>query len=358
MSWRRCLGRRTNRRCPGGDSGISDLIDINNLTLAAGPVGTDENGRVHGLFRQHCVHCHGISGDGKGPTALYLNPYPRDYRRGVFKFKSTERGARPTHADLKKVLINGVAGTSMPSFKLLPDSEVEALVDYVKYLSIRGEVERRLIDETTSELDTEDRLVDDDNMADAAELIMEDVVASVVGKWSSADTQITPVPERPDWQGDELLASIEAGKELYYGAVANCVKCHGDSQLGDGQVDDYDDWVKDYADNWIKETDPSKKEQLLAEMTRLGALPPRNIMPRNLRSGIYRGGRRPVDLYWRIYNGIEGSPMPAAMMRQPGQATGLSQDDIWHIINYVQSLPYESMATTGPDEPVYMRTRM
>ena len=50
--------------------------------------------------------------------------------------------------------------------------------------------------------------------------------------------------------------------------------------------------------------------------------------------------------------------MPAAMMRQPGQATGLSVDDIWHIINYVQSLPYESMATTGPDEPVYMRTRM
>ena len=80
---------------PGGDSTISDVIDINNLTLAAGPVGTDENGRVHGLFRQHCVHCHGISGDGKGPTALYLNPYPRDYRRGVFKFKSTERVVAP-----------------------------------------------------------------------------------------------------------------------------------------------------------------------------------------------------------------------------------------------------------------------
>ena len=162
----------------------------------------------------------------------------------------------------------------MPSFKLLPDSEIEALVDYVKYLSIRGEVERRLIDETTSELDVEDRLIDDENMADATELIMEDILASVVDKWGSADDQITPVPQRPDWQGDELLASIETGKELFYGAVANCVKCHGDSQLGDGQVDDYDDWAKDYADDWIKETDEKKKDQLLAHVTDLGCAAP------------------------------------------------------------------------------------
>ena len=33
----------------------------------------------------------------------------------------------------------------MPSFKLLPDLEIDALVDYVKYLSIRGETERELL---------------------------------------------------------------------------------------------------------------------------------------------------------------------------------------------------------------------
>ncbi len=36
-------------------------------------------------------------------------------------------------------------GTSMPSFRLLKDDELDALVDYVIYLSIRGEVERKLL---------------------------------------------------------------------------------------------------------------------------------------------------------------------------------------------------------------------
>ena len=43
----------------------------------------------------------------------------------------------------------------------------------------------------------------------------------------------------------------------------------------------------------------------------LGALEPRNIRPRNLRMDEFRGGRRPIDLYWRIHNGIAGAPMPA-----------------------------------------------
>src|SRR5207248_2464538 len=33
--------------------------------------------------------------------------------------------------------------------------------------------------------------------------------------------------------------------------------------------------------------------------------------PRNLRLGVYRGGRRPLDLYYRIHDGINGTPMPA-----------------------------------------------
>ncbi len=344
---------------PAGDSGIEELINPDHLRMSAGRVGSDEFGRPTGLYRQHCGHCHGTAGDGNGPTALFLNPYPRDYRKGTFKFKSTPRGSRPTHADLKKTLLNGVAGTSMPSFKLLPDSEVEALVDYVKFLSIRGETERALIDYSTQELDEEDRLLDDENLAESKEVLIDDILDGIVGKWKKADDEIISVPARPDWEGEELLASIQKGKELFYGSVANCVKCHGDSQLGDGQVDDYDDWTKEYAADWIKETDPAKKQAILDTLTnKYHALPPRNIIPRNLRAGIYRGGRRPVDLYWRLYDGIDGSPMPAAMMRQSGQSTGLSTDDLWHLINYVQSLPYESMASGGADEPVYSRPRM
>jgi mono/diheme cytochrome c family protein len=54
--------------------------------------------------------------------------------------------------------------------------------------------------------------------------------------------------------------------------------------------------------------------------------------PRNLTYGVYRGGARPVDLFWRMRLGIAGSGMPAA-------ADKLSDEDIWHLVDYVLSLP-------------------
>ena len=78
-----------------------------------------------------------------GPTTAFLNPYPRDYRRGIFKFKGTVREDRPTTEDLLRTLTDGLQGSAMPSFKLLPQVDREALVEYVKYLSMRGEVEIR-----------------------------------------------------------------------------------------------------------------------------------------------------------------------------------------------------------------------
>ncbi|MEO2000739.1 MAG: cytochrome c, partial [Pirellulales bacterium] len=130
-------------------------LDIAKLKLAAGPVRSDIVGRKNGLYREHCSHCHGVTGDGMGPTAAFLNPYPRDYRPGVFKFKSTERADKPTHSDLVMVLNNGLAGSSMPSFALLSDAKIDALAEYVKYLSIRGEVELSLM-RAYFELDDED----------------------------------------------------------------------------------------------------------------------------------------------------------------------------------------------------------
>src|SRR5262245_245721 len=46
-------------------------LDQKKLLLAAGPAWTDANDVTHGLYRRHCVHCHGISGDGRGPTARF-----------------------------------------------------------------------------------------------------------------------------------------------------------------------------------------------------------------------------------------------------------------------------------------------
>ena len=70
-------------------------------------------------------------------------------------------------------------------------------------------------------------------------------------------------------------------------------------------------------------------------------LPPRHAIPRNLREGVYRGGRRPLDLYWRIAAGIRGMPMPGIGPAAPGAPGTLSQEEIWQIVDYVRSLPFE-----------------
>jgi mono/diheme cytochrome c family protein len=220
------------------------------LAMAAGPVQSDEIGRPQGLYREHCAHCHGITGDGAGPTSLFLDPYPRDFRMGAFKFKSTPIGRKPTYDDLHQIMIEGIPGTAMPSFRLLPEDELEALIQYVIYLSMRGEVERALIFESVNELDPDERLLDvelqredPDTFRMQADFIRA-IAADVINSWLDADNHVVPVPPRPT--GMDLEESIIRGRELYYGTVANCFTCHGDGALGDGQTDDYDDWTKDW----------------------------------------------------------------------------------------------------------------
>ena len=350
------------------DVDVASVMDINKLTFAAGPVGRDERGRAQGLYREHCAHCHGVSGDGGGPTAVFLNPYPRDYRRGTFKFKSTPRQSKPTHEDLRRILIQGIPDTAMPSFRTLPNNELEALIHYVRYLSIRGEAERSLVQFALLDLEAEDeeagipeeRLFDlsNPNRKDRAAEVRE-YVAPIVQKWVSAETDSTVVTP-PSWlaEGAELsqedhVKVLKHGRELFYGKIAACVKCHGEAAIGDGQTTDYDDWAKE-----LEPTVPGALDEYLA----LGrfVFPPRNIRPRNLRMGHYRGGRRPIDLYWRILNGIDGTPMPAlsAVLKEEGeQRIGVTRDDIWAIVYYVRSLPYESISQPAVAQTGYQRDR-
>ncbi len=101
--------------------------------------------------------------------------------------------------------------------------------------------------------------------------------------------------------------------------------------LGNGQTTDYDDWTKDWTSRvGLK---PEDRESLIPLLAR-GALPPRNAIPRNFAEGIFRGGSTSQDLYRRIMQGIDGTPMPAATFVE-GQ---FEQDDVWHLINFIRSL--------------------
>ena len=341
-------------------------LDEAKLRLASGPVRSDIMGRKNGLYREHCAHCHGVTGDGMGPTAAFLNPYPRDYRPGVFKFKSTERADKPTHADLLRILRNGIAGTSMPSFALLSEPQIDALVEYVKYLSIRGETELTLI-RAFFELDDDAQ----GKLPETREFLVDETLSPIAEKWKSAAAAQIAVPDMP--ADIDLAASIAKGKELFYGDKANCVKCHGVTGLGDGQANDYDDWNKaiveinkeikgglakagETSTSGMSAEDAADHRKQVAWLGKFSdviegdALTPRTIPPRNLRQGVYRGGRRPLDLYSRIHAGINGAPMPAAKGTVP-------PEDIWHIVNYLRSLPYEFDGELGADRPMVARDR-
>ena len=341
-------------------------LDEAKLRLASGPVRSDIVGRKNGLYREHCAHCHGVTGDGMGPTAAFLNPYPRDYRPGVFKFKSTERADKPTHADLLRILRNGIAGTSMPSFALLSEPQIDALVEYLKYLSIRGETELALM-RAYFELDDDAKGI----LPETREFLVDETLAPIAEKWKSAAAAQIAVPDMP--ADIDLAASIAKGKELFYGDKANCVKCHGVTGLGDGQANDYDDWNKaiveinkeikgglakagETSTSGMSAEDAAEHRKQVAWLGKFSqvvdgdALVPRTIPPRNLRLGVYRGGRRPLDLYYRIHAGINGAPMPAAKGTVP-------PEDIWHIVNYIRSLPYEFDGELGADRPMVARDR-
>ncbi len=335
---------------------LAGLVSTERLQRAAGAVRSDEAGMHYGLYREHCILCHGIAGNGLGATSRLLNPYPRDFRLGKFKFKSTPAGSRPTRDDLARTLSDGIPGTSMPAFRLLAEDDQQALIDYIIYLSIRGEVERSLYMRAAFDLDLDDdeRLIDFDNRRTDGEKFQSQwqevvaIVTKIAENWGAAEEKrlinIAPPPDLPI-VGDELVSdaarqrladSIAHGRELFQGKVANCASCHGLEGAGDGVINDYDDWTKDWTTNIG--LDPSDKQQL-RPMLELGALKPRHILPRNLQTGVYRGGRRPEDLYTRIVRGIEGTPMPAAPL-QPEIASGLSENDLWDLVNFLLSLPH------------------
>ena len=244
----------------------------------------------------------------------------------------------------------------MPSFALLDRGEVEALIDYVKYLGVRGQMERYVVELATEYYGEEDEVIPvspDDLIGDPEG----DGLAAIIESWKTAAPAVEPsepsVPivseDSADWSEEkkqELFDSIDRGRDLYYTVKANCFSCHGNTQLGDGNLGLYDDWSKELY-NWqsIQDEDGSKRAEFLA----LGGLEPRIIRPRNLRLGIYRGGRRPLDIFYRIYNGIDGAGMPAA--------NALAHDEVWDLVNYVLWLPYEELSHPGVELQTLDRPR-
>ncbi len=152
-----------------------------------------ERGRE--VYMRRCVGCHGDKGDGNGPAATFLDPRPRNFTLGAFKFRTTPSGSLPTDGDLYRTLTRGVRFTAMPTWHELPEKDRIAVIAFIKTFSSRWKEEK----------------------PEPAIVIAE--------------------PPRPT---PELL---ERGRALY--AQAKCFQCHGDGGRGDGpSADDLRDDLK------------------------------------------------------------------------------------------------------------------
>jgi mono/diheme cytochrome c family protein len=327
------------------EKGIATLVGkITAKTADGDPVVPSEGDRVvldggtvlrsgRTLYQRHCSHCHGTSGDGAGPTAEYLNPRPRDYRHGVFKFTSTLDTAKASRDDLERILRNGIPGTYMPSFvPMLDEDELDHVVEYIRFLAMRGEFERRLASELASDYSQDAA----SNRKEAGETYREiveklqgylgedihealDFAGSVADDWTAADEEdalVTPSISRvPD-----SIESQRIGRELFLSKDVGCADCHGIDGRGDGPQ------------TTIFEKNPITEE--LYDEPGLHDVWDNVNQPRNLTYGIYRGGRRPADLFRRLHAGIKGTRMPSFKK--------LEHEQIWHLVNYVLSVPFET----------------
>lgn len=284
---------------PAEDDAAREAPAVGPLDIArVDKAGYDRLHLQHGraVYTAQCAGCHGTTGDGKGPAGAHLNPQPRDYRNGVFKFTSTPRGSKPRREDLRRILKYGAKGTSMPAFRFLSEEDTEAVIDYVQALSARGELEINLIREATDEL-----LEEDDFDPETVAGFVRDIAAS----WDRAEAEIVrPVTVNPPLTPETVHSGAVAFAEFA------CVKCHGPDARGSKSADvGQDIWG-------------------------------RTAYPANLAMGMLHGGRRPIDIYRRIYSGINGTPMPSS--KDPNTAIDETPEQrsekIWHLVHFVTSV--------------------
>lgn len=105
---------------------------------------------------------------------------------------------------------------------------------------------------------------------------------------------VSAQPERTD-------ESIAIGVAVY--DRLDCASCHGPTGWGNGDS------------SLTLENDAKER-----------------VWAANLQSGVYKGGADPVQLYQRIANGLDGSPMPS-------YSEEASPEEIWHLVNYMTTLP-------------------
>jgi mono/diheme cytochrome c family protein len=90
------------------------------------------------VYEANCASCHGTSGKGDGPVGSALNPSPRDFTVGSFKFDANGDGTAGEDADLKMVIKQGAMAFGgsplMAPWPTLNDQQVTDIIAHIRSL--------------------------------------------------------------------------------------------------------------------------------------------------------------------------------------------------------------------------------
>ena len=298
-------------------------LDLQKIKRAAGPAYSDQAGYQYGLYRKQCAHCHGMTGEWRRTDGCISESLPARLSPGSVQVHFYRPGIKPTRADLKRTLVEGLMGTAMPSFRLLPDRDIESSIEYVKYLSIRGQTEIEL-----------NHLIDRKKTCRQTMLVWPRLFLG----WRSSGRPprmrssyqhrrtchlLIPLDE-PAW-----LASVDRGRRIV-------------SRWQDGQLHQMSRtqrlWVTAAGNARSTTGTRAEAERHHAhEMHWQCCRSQQTSLPRNLRLGIYRGwpaaGRHVPPHLRRHQRHAHAGRRATVPQRQPARS-GTSS-------NYVLSLPYE-----------------
>ncbi|MEM4360282.1 MAG: cytochrome c [Candidatus Bilamarchaeaceae archaeon] len=261
------------------------------------------------LYRKHCVQCHNISGDARGPAGQYVIPFPRDFRQGQFKFISAIQYGKPRRIDIIRTLTHGLSGTQMPSFSLLSNFDRDYLSRYVTYLSIRGQVEFDTL-----------LAIGNGIIFDPTEVVSyaDDRLRAILLDWENAEAKTSSVydhqqPDDGPPGSHQHFEAVKRGHALFILPSDNsCISCHID--YGRNSKLKFDIW---------------------------GTV----ARPANLLEPVLKGGNRPEDVYCRIRYGIAPVGMPAH--------PHLSDRQIWDLVRFVLAVPYPAHLPEDVRSAVY-----
>jgi mono/diheme cytochrome c family protein len=271
-------------------------------SVSAGAVNDPDPRKLPGwaAYLKHCSSCHGEDGDGKGIGARFLDPAPRDFDFGRFRFVSTVNGA-PSGKDLFETIGAGLAGTAMLPFAHLGEEEVWKTVDVVLAFRERG-LRRRLR-------------------------------GSFEGAGFEEEIKRRTTPELADDPAAETVETYESAARGLLHYRAHCAKCHG-------------------ADGRGLEAEIMKDEE------------GRAVPPPDLTRGVFKQSPLKRNLFTRIRLGLPGSPMPAVPVEVLDDAgvwdlvhyvRTMSSPDAQPLADAaardVTALPFAGPPPTTPDDP-------